>query len=299
MHQDNYNSLKDSSMQEKELLAFQTLRDISKITNKQTDEEQGSEIEQQQIIEPSVRDDPNTTDNDVILPARETDELLDVAKTLEELRTESPILARKRSSTELYTPLVITEEQSSEFAKTKPKKRRRKRDEIERSFKCPVNGCTKSYGSEGALKTHVKLKHAGDPTHPSSPNVYAKVRTNDFSWQKVLSYRNEPKLINGTPSSIASLPSSFASLRTSSPIPTTSMQQTSSATSSPISSFSPISILNSPNGSSGLKLQLPPPSTFSPSSPLESRSAVLPPLMEKESTTLFYNFVKESGVTRI
>ena len=44
--------------------------------------------------------------------------------------------------------------------KSKQKKKRRKRDEIERNFKCPVQCCAKSYGSEGALKTHIKLKHA-------------------------------------------------------------------------------------------------------------------------------------------
>jgi len=41
----------------------------------------------------------------------------------------------------------------------KQKKRRRKRDEIERAFRCPIVLCDKSYGSEGALKTHLKLKH--------------------------------------------------------------------------------------------------------------------------------------------
>eukprot|EP01119_Soliformovum_irregulare_P004111 TRINITY_DN15121_c0_g1_i1.p1 TRINITY_DN15121_c0_g1~~TRINITY_DN15121_c0_g1_i1.p1 ORF type:complete len:336 (+),score=34.66 TRINITY_DN15121_c0_g1_i1:95-1102(+) len=42
---------------------------------------------------------------------------------------------------------------------SKPKKRRRRRHEIIRNFKCPEPSCNKSYGSEGALKTHVRLKH--------------------------------------------------------------------------------------------------------------------------------------------
>jgi len=41
----------------------------------------------------------------------------------------------------------------------KPKKRRRRREEIERKFLCPIKLCDKSYGSEGALKTHIKIKH--------------------------------------------------------------------------------------------------------------------------------------------
>jgi hypothetical protein len=44
-----------------------------------------------------------------------------------------------------------------------PAKRRRRRTaaEIERKFKCEMPNCTKAYGSEGALKMHIKLKHPG------------------------------------------------------------------------------------------------------------------------------------------
>jgi len=43
---------------------------------------------------------------------------------------------------------------------SQPKKRhRRKAQEIERQNYCPVEGCSKAYGSEGALKMHVRLKH--------------------------------------------------------------------------------------------------------------------------------------------
>jgi hypothetical protein len=55
--------------------------------------------------------------------------------------------------------------------KNRQKKKRRRRDEIERKFTCMVGDCSKSYGSEGALKTHVKLKH---------PDVYVE----QFSWSK-------------------------------------------------------------------------------------------------------------------
>jgi len=127
----------------------------------------------------------------------------------------------------------------------------------------------------------------------------------------VLANRNEPKLINGTPSSIASLPASLPSLRGSptngiannshspqnqSPVQTANHNSTQNA------NFSSISLLNSPsqNGNSNIKLQLPfpKPATNHANNGSEN-SPVLPPLMSKESSALFYNFVKESGVTRI
>ena len=41
----------------------------------------------------------------------------------------------------------------------KRKRHRRTATEIERHFVCQVDGCTKSYGSEGSLNQHMKLKH--------------------------------------------------------------------------------------------------------------------------------------------
>eukprot|EP01121_Diplochlamys_sp_Union-15-3_P004854 TRINITY_DN15052_c0_g1_i1.p1 TRINITY_DN15052_c0_g1~~TRINITY_DN15052_c0_g1_i1.p1 ORF type:complete len:356 (+),score=47.28 TRINITY_DN15052_c0_g1_i1:63-1070(+) len=50
------------------------------------------------------------------------------------------------------------------FKMRKIKKRyRRKRTEMARGFRCSVQGCSKIYGSEGALKYHCKRKH---PTVP-------------------------------------------------------------------------------------------------------------------------------------
>ncbi len=39
------------------------------------------------------------------------------------------------------------------------KRRRRPANEIARNFKCPADGCGKSYGSEGSMLQHIKLKH--------------------------------------------------------------------------------------------------------------------------------------------
>jgi len=79
-------------------------------------------------------------------------EILDIAEALECLRELTPNDKKKVAklqSTNLVTSL-------------KPKKKRRKRDEIDRGFKCPIPLCIKSYGSEGALKTHIKLKHRNE-----------------------------------------------------------------------------------------------------------------------------------------
>jgi hypothetical protein len=320
MQENNYSSSKEFSnplWMQKELLASQTLREISSIANNlRQEEEEDDEVPSRNSMDTNPKlsnglmGGPQTN---VIVPSRFPDDLLDVAKTLEELKTnsESPI-PKKRSSTEIVNP-IASEDISNTEVKTKPKKRRRKRDEIERSFKCPINGCTKSYGSEGALKTHVKLKHSVESIPGSnSPNVYAKVRTNDFSWQKVLANRNEPKLINGTPSSIASLPASLPTLRgsptnsiannTHSPQNQSPVQNvTTTTTTNPNSTFSSIALLSSQNANSNIKLQLPYPKP--PANPAnstaDSHPTILPPLMSKESSALFYNFVKESGVTRI
>lgn len=46
---------------------------------------------------------------------------------------------------------------------------RRNADEIERYYKCTVKVCGKSYGSEGSLNQHYKLKHPD--IYLSLPNV--------------------------------------------------------------------------------------------------------------------------------
>jgi len=74
------------------------------------------------------------------------DEMLDIAQALEDLHCEG---GKKRSTN------APVESQIG----PKPKKRRRRRHEISRNFKCTASSCTKSYGSEGALKTHIRLKH--------------------------------------------------------------------------------------------------------------------------------------------
>eukprot|EP01017_Pseudomicrothorax_dubius_P027131 TRINITY_DN3088_c0_g3_i2.p1 TRINITY_DN3088_c0_g3~~TRINITY_DN3088_c0_g3_i2.p1 ORF type:complete len:179 (-),score=32.28 TRINITY_DN3088_c0_g3_i2:90-626(-) len=45
------------------------------------------------------------------------------------------------------------------------KRSRRAADQIERHFRCTVQGCTKAYGSENSLNQHIKLKHIGTFAH--------------------------------------------------------------------------------------------------------------------------------------
>lgn len=46
-----------------------------------------------------------------------------------------------------------------DIAEEKRKRHRRTATEIARHYKCPVDECPKSYGSEGSLNQHIKLKH--------------------------------------------------------------------------------------------------------------------------------------------
>ena len=39
------------------------------------------------------------------------------------------------------------------------KRQRRGAKDIMRLYKCPVDGCSKSYGMEGTLNQHIKIKH--------------------------------------------------------------------------------------------------------------------------------------------
>eukprot|EP01133_Synstelium_polycarpum_P018138 gene18138-21681_t len=63
--------------------------------------------------------------------------------------------SRRRKSTTMLDPNV-------------KKRHRRTASEIDRSFKCYLLSCNKSYGTEGALKMHIKLKHPG----AKIPNSY-------------------------------------------------------------------------------------------------------------------------------
>eukprot|EP01121_Diplochlamys_sp_Union-15-3_P001025 TRINITY_DN1087_c0_g1_i3.p1 TRINITY_DN1087_c0_g1~~TRINITY_DN1087_c0_g1_i3.p1 ORF type:complete len:391 (+),score=68.05 TRINITY_DN1087_c0_g1_i3:45-1217(+) len=75
-----------------------------------------------------------------------------------------------------------------------PKRKRRKRDDIVRTYTCTVRDCERAYGSEGALKHHFKLKH------PKLTYIPQK-RGSDPSRRKRSSKRSRP-LSYSTPSQI-------------------------------------------------------------------------------------------------
>ena len=53
-----------------------------------------------------------------------------------------------------------------EIDNEKKKRHRRTATEIPRHYKCPIEDCPKSYGAEGSLNQHIKIKH---------PEYYEKV----------------------------------------------------------------------------------------------------------------------------
>lgn len=64
---------------------------------------------------------------------------------LKELYSEREVLVKK---------LGVLESEAD-----KKKRKRKKKDEVERNFRCMVDGCGKAYGSENSLNQHYKLKH--------------------------------------------------------------------------------------------------------------------------------------------
>lgn len=50
---------------------------------------------------------------------------------------------------------------SAKDSKLRKKHVRRTAKEIERSYVCPYQNCSKVYGSEGSLNLHIKIKHNG------------------------------------------------------------------------------------------------------------------------------------------
>jgi len=146
----------DPSKEEQEE-QFVTIQDLSKERRTSSESEMWG-----QYIPPSkttftTLDNINNTERSILPIATSRsnnkpvgeDHMLDIAQALEDLSCD-----KKRSTA---VPM--------ETPGPKPKKRRRRRHEIARNFKCNLNGCTKSYGSEGALKTHIRLKHAEGHDH--------------------------------------------------------------------------------------------------------------------------------------
>jgi hypothetical protein len=63
-----------------------------------------------------------------------------------------------------------------DIGEEKRKRHRRTAPEISRHYKCPTEDCPKSYGSEGSLNQHIKLKH---------PELYAQMCANNQNISKL------------------------------------------------------------------------------------------------------------------
>ena len=66
----------------------------------------------------------------------------------------------------------------------KRKRKRKTKDQVERNFKCNINGCNKSYGSENSLNQHMKLKH---------PEFWAKIKEKEHILTLSSAQGNEAK----------------------------------------------------------------------------------------------------------
>eukprot|EP01017_Pseudomicrothorax_dubius_P049364 TRINITY_DN9168_c0_g1_i1.p1 TRINITY_DN9168_c0_g1~~TRINITY_DN9168_c0_g1_i1.p1 ORF type:complete len:195 (-),score=25.83 TRINITY_DN9168_c0_g1_i1:155-739(-) len=77
------------------------------------------------------------------------------------------LVEEKRGLLEKITRLEAAHNQPASYATSgvlddrKQKRKRRTAKDIERHYKCLVESCPKSYGSEGSLAQHIKLKHPG------------------------------------------------------------------------------------------------------------------------------------------
>lgn len=82
---------------------------------------------------------------------------MQIAKATSEIRQLKSVLKMQSNEArpERQSERMKTEERSSEIKK----RNRRTAGEIARHYICSVSTCAKSYGSEGSLHQHMKLKH--------------------------------------------------------------------------------------------------------------------------------------------
>lgn len=74
---------------------------------------------------------------------------------------------------------MIEEAEDNENSSAEEKKKRIRRcaNQIERKYVCPVPNCEKSYGTEGSMAQHMRIKHPGvsyvmSDLNPDAPIKY-------------------------------------------------------------------------------------------------------------------------------
>jgi len=87
---------------------------------------------------------------------------------------------------------------SPELEEKGKKRHRRTAQEIERKYRCEAPSCGKAYGSEGALKMHIRLKHSEEAIIPSPKQE--EYQENEVSSPASLSYSTASSSFSTTPS---------------------------------------------------------------------------------------------------
>lgn len=78
---------------------------------------------------------------------------------------------------ELSSMIEEAEDNENSSAEEKKKRIRRCANQIERKYVCPVPNCEKSYGTEGSMAQHMRIKHPGvsyvmSDLNPDAPIKY-------------------------------------------------------------------------------------------------------------------------------
>jgi len=105
----------------------------------------------------------NRYDDDTSWSMKETSSLLDlISKDEEWMNIAKNIGKTPQQCSDWFDYLEDISKHIPKRQKTKPfvqHRKRRKAAQIERLYKCQEKYCYRSYGTEGALKMHIKLKH--------------------------------------------------------------------------------------------------------------------------------------------
>jgi hypothetical protein len=80
-------------------------------------------------------------------------------KINELLAEKSQILMRLALLDKTQNPIPQYKLSQVHMSQSKKKRLRRAANQIDRHYRCPITSCAKSYGSEGSLYQHIKLKH--------------------------------------------------------------------------------------------------------------------------------------------
>jgi hypothetical protein len=123
---------------------------------------------------------------------KETSTLLDLISKDEEWLTISSCLGKTpQQCSDWFEYLEDISKHIPKRQKSKPfvqHRKRRKAAQIERLYKCQEKYCYRSYGTEGALKMHIKLKH---PSVTYNENYQQQARTAAMLSEKMLEEDDE------------------------------------------------------------------------------------------------------------